>query len=135
MIQQLADASQESNEMRPLSDGAGVGIAIGLEELREPDGGVDGQDASLEGFDGDAPADGQEETPEALDSHAYADDGYLLGADALPFGLKVDSLFPSLSFLVYDEPMSSMKLKRVLRSSGRLRWRFSAGSGCKVLKK
>lgn len=69
MIQQLADAPQESDQMRPRPDGAGVGIAIGLEELREPDGGVDGQDASLEGFDGYSPADGQEQTPEALDSH------------------------------------------------------------------
>ena len=59
--------------MRPRPDGAGVGIAVGLEELGEPDGRVDGQDAALEGFDGDAPADGEEEAPEALDSH----DGWL----------------------------------------------------------
>lgn len=69
MIQELAYAPQKSDEMRPGPDGAGVGIAIGLEELREPDGGVDGQDPSLEGFDGDSPADGKEEAPEALDSH------------------------------------------------------------------
>lgn len=87
--------------MRPRPDGSGVGIAVGLEELGEPDGRVDGQDAALEGFDGDAPADGEEEAPEALDSHDGwrcsdgdgVEDGDLLGAGAtatacLPFGRK-----------------------------------------------
>ena len=73
--------------MRPRPDGAGVGIAVGLEELGEPDGRVDGQDAALEGLDGDAPADGEEEAPEALDSHdgwwrCSDGDGDLLGAGA-----------------------------------------------------
>ena len=69
--------------MRPRPDGAGVGIAIGLEELREPDGGVDGQDASLEGFDGDSAADGEEEAPEALDSHGTVYDYCWAGGGCL----------------------------------------------------
>ena len=53
------------------TDGAGVGVARGLEELRQPYGGVDGQGLALERFDGYPMTDGEKEPPQALDAHGW----------------------------------------------------------------
>jgi hypothetical protein len=54
-------------------------IAHGLEKLRQPNTGVNGQHFPLQGFNGDAAPNGQQESPQTLDSHDelydYDDDG------------------------------------------------------------
>lgn len=69
MIQQAAYPSHEPDQVSTVPDLPGLGVAICLEELNEPDRGINGQNLPIEGFDGDTAANGEEESPETADSH------------------------------------------------------------------
>ena len=68
MIEQLRDAPQRADDVG-VFDRSSLLVAHRLDELRHPNGHVDGERRVLERFDMDASAAGLEQLPEALDAH------------------------------------------------------------------
>lgn len=68
MEEEFADAAEEANDVG-IPESVAFFVADGFEELIDPDGGVDGEALSSEGFESDRACTRLDDSPEASDTH------------------------------------------------------------------
>lgn len=76
MKEEFTDTAEEANDVG-IAESVAFLVADGFEELIDPDGGVDGEALSSEGFEFDRACTRLDDSPEASDTHCGA--GLLAG--------------------------------------------------------